>query len=360
MDSTAFRSYASAMRYQRGAGLVRRASFAVQMVRARLWYGIGPRYFCVFRLADKSASQWRDYVIEFSDFKRRLAALTPRDVHAVADDKMRFYLFCRDHGLATIPIEFVVQLPAAERYPGIPTVSNAEEFQAALERCPGKLFFKPVDGVWGQGAFGVMRSPDGCEFDGRQGSFDEAFRFVASRLDGTRGYLAQPRVENHPAIRAVTSAAGLATVRMVTCRRDDTVRVLYAVMKLTVGKNVTDNFHHGATGNLVARVDLESGQLGGAVGSVRTDWPVMADFVRHPDTGNPIAGFRVPHWAAAMHLVTSAHRALPQLRATGWDVAITPAGPLLVETNPRFGFDIVQIANDRGIRREIMEAVGMT
>jgi hypothetical protein len=330
------------------------------MARARLRYGIGPQYFSVFRLADKPASQWRDYVIEFSDFKRRLAALTPREVHAIADDKVLFYLFCRDRGLATIPVDFVVLQPSAERYPGVPTVSNVEEWRAALEPFPGSLFFKPVDGVWGQGAFGVQRVPDGCEFDGRRGSLDEAFRFVASRLDGTRGYIAQPRVENHPAFRAVASAEGLATVRIVTCRRDDTVRVLYAVMKLTVGKNVTDNFHHGATGNLVAPVDLESGQLGVAVGAVRTDWPVMADFVHHPDTGHPIAEFRVPHWAEAMHLVTSAHRALPQLRITGWDVAITPAGPLIVETNPRFGFDILQIAIDRGIRREVMAAVGMT
>jgi len=360
MVSTGLSSYVSAIRYQREAGLARRARAAVQMARARLLYGIGPRYFCVFRLAGKPASQWRDYVIEFSDFKRRLAALTPRDVHAIADDKARFYLFCRDHGLATIPIEFVVQRPEAERYPGIPTVSSAEEFRAALDRCPGRLFFKPVDGVWGQGTFGFRRLSDGCEFDGRQGSLDEAFRFVAAKLEGTRGYMAQPRVENHPAFRAVTSAEGLATVRIVTCRREDAVRVLYAVMKLTVGKNLTDNFHHGTTGNLVARVDLASGQLGVAVGAVRTDWPVMADFVHHPDTGHSIEEFRLPHWAAALHLVTSAHRAWPQLRITGWDVATAPEGPLIVETNPRFGFDIVQIANDRGIRREVMAAVGMT
>jgi hypothetical protein len=360
MDSSVLRPYACAVRYQRETGFLRRARTAFLIAWARLRYGIGPRYFCVFRLADKPASQWPDYVIEFSDFKRRLAALTPREVHAIADDKARFYLFCRDHGLATIPIEFIVQPPAAEPCPGIPTVSAAEEFRVALDRCPDRLFFKPVDGVWGEGAFRVDRRQDGYEFDGRRGSADEAFRFVAAKLDGTRGYVAQPRVENHPAFRAVTSAAGLATVRIVTGRRDDTIRVLYAVMKLTVGNNVTDNFHHGTNGNLVARVELESGQLGVAVGAVRTDWPLMADFVEHPDTGIPIAGFCLPHWAATMELVTSAHRALPQLRITGWDVAITAEGSLIVETNPRFGFDIVQIANDRGIRREVMEAVGMT
>jgi hypothetical protein len=359
MGSTGFNSYLSAIRHQPETGLARRAWATVQMMRARLRYGIGPRYFCVFRLADKPAPQWRDYVIEFSDFKRRLAALTPRDVHAIADDKVRFYLFCREHGLATIPIEFLVLRPGAERYPGIPTVTSAEEFQAALDRCSGRLFFKPVDGVWGEGAFGVQRLADGCEFDGRRGSLDEAFRFVSSRLDGTRGYMAQPRVANHPAFRAVSSSEGLATVRIITCRRGDGMRVIYAVMKLTVGKNLTDNFHHGANGNLVARVDLESGRLGAAVGAVRTDWPLMADFVNHPDTGIPIAGFCVPHWAATIQLVTNAHRALPQLRITGWDVAITAEGPLIVETNPRFGFDIVQIANDRGIRREVMDAVGM-
>lgn len=357
-NATVIRQYVDAIRHQPDARLAAAARTAWQLARARLLYGIGPRYFSAFRLGDQPESAWPDYVIEFSEFKRRLAALSPRAVHEIADDKVRFYLFCRDHGVATIPIECLVLPSGAVRHPRLPTVTGVEEWRAAVARARGRLFLKPVDGVWGEGAFVLTPTSDGCEFGGRAGSIEDAFRYIDARLDGTGGYVVQPCIESHPAIRAVSAAAGLATVRMVTCRQGGAVRLLYAVMKLTAGDNVTDNFHHGRNGNLIAPVELQSGQLGIAVGAVRTDWPVMADFARHPGTGNLIQGFCIPHWQEAVGLVTTAHQSLPELRITGWDVAIAQDGPLIVETNPRFGFDILQIAHRRGIRREVMQAIG--
>jgi hypothetical protein len=136
-------------------------------------------------------------------------------------------------------------------------------------------------------------------------------------------------------------------------------KLLYAIMRITVGQNITDNFHYGSTGNLIAAIDLESGQLASAVGSLRPDWPVIAEFTHHPDTGKKIEGSVVAGWEETVTLVLRAQQALPELRATGWDVGITEDGPLLVETNPRFSFAGLQVAHRRGLKHEIARAVAM-
>ena len=85
----------------------------------------------------------------------------------------------------------------------------------------------------------------------------------------------------------------------------------------------------------------------------------MSEFTHHPDTGNTIEGSVLTGWKEAVSVVLRAQQALPELRATGWDVAITEDGPVLVETNPRYSFAGLQVAHRRGLKHEIARAVGM-
>lgn len=53
----------------------------------------------------------------------------------------------------------------------------------------------------------------------------------------------------------------------------------------------------------------------------------------HPETAVTIADFRLPMFAEVLALVDRAARVVPQVRYVGWDVAVTPEGPVLVEGN---------------------------
>ncbi|TVQ29091.1 MAG: hypothetical protein EA370_15785 [Wenzhouxiangella sp.] len=45
----------------------------------------------------------------------------------------------------------------------------------------------------------------------------------------------------------------------------------------------------------------------------------------------------MPFWSVILDHVRSAHLALPGYMVLGWDVAVTPEGPLILEANGNFG-----------------------
>ncbi|WP_221584461.1 sugar-transfer associated ATP-grasp domain-containing protein [Microbacterium sp. G2-8] len=53
----------------------------------------------------------------------------------------------------------------------------------------------------------------------------------------------------------------------------------------------------------------------------------------HPDTGFRIADFQLPLFDEAVALVDKAAREVPDVQYAGWDVVVTPTGPVLVEGN---------------------------
>ena len=72
--------------------------------------------------------------------------------------------------------------------------------------------------------------------------------------------------------------------------------------------------------------------------------PAMSDktgmyFDMHPDTCTPFINFRVPYFDEAIALCKKAAKVRPDMRYVGWDVGITPTGPVLVEGNNLPAYD---------------------
>ncbi len=169
-----------------------------------------------------------------------------------------------------------------------------------------------------------------------------ADRILASLRERARQepVLVQERVQNHPAMADLSNGA-LATVRIVTLldERGD-FEPTHAVLRMAVGSNITvDNFH---AGGIAAAVDLTTGILGPASDmGVR---PQRGWYVNHPDTGGRIDGRALPCWTETLALVQRAHAAFGDRLLIGWDVALTPHGPLLMEGNAAPDVDILQRA----------------
>ena len=92
-------------------------------------------------------------------------------------------------------------------------------------------------------------------------------------------------------------------------------------------------------------IDLETGTLTplllpgpDGIGSVPHD--------RIPGDGPPVVGRRVPLFEEAREIVLRAAPHVLPLRTLGWDVAITPAGPVVLEANNFWGSPAVPLGLD--------------
>lgn len=126
------------------------------------------------------------------------------------------------------------------------------------------------------------------------------------------------------------------TMRIVTDLVGDTVHIAYIVVKIGRGGGCCDNTGQGG---MLCRVDPETE----TICSVATD-DYFNVFEKHPDTGVTFKGYRIPMLPEAIALAKQAAREIPQMRHVGWDVAVTPDGPAIIEGNEYPGTDLCQLA----------------
>jgi hypothetical protein len=122
----------------------------------------------------------------------------------------------------------------------------------------------------------------------------------------------------------------LNTIRFLMLRDDMDAPVAAAAIHRfgTVSSAPVDNF---SAGGLVTKIDLETGRLSEAI-TIAPDNRVVRH-TAHPDTQSAIAGVTVPHWQGVLDLVLALGGAFPYLAYVGWDIAVTEAGPVVIEGN---------------------------
>lgn len=319
---------------------------------ARTSLGLGAKFFSLYSLAAVPRHTWSDY-LDNEPLKKRYAAITSQEGRQLADDKVRFFEHCRAHDIPTANIVALITKAAPEGST-IPHVLSAPELAAVL--VPGEYFVKPSNGSHGKGTFSLSVTESGVRWSGgHSGTFDDLVRYCAAPLAHTRSLIVQPKLSNHHLIRNITQSKGLSTVRVVTIRHGGRIEVIAGAFRIVVGESDVDNFSHGASGNLVAGVDVGSGEMITSIGSKSKTWPAMKDVAVHPATGAPIIGVELPYWPAVLALVTKAHASTDSLHTVGWDVAILENGPVIVEANWRYDIDILQVAYKKGFRKVLDE-----
>lgn len=159
--------------------------------------------------------------------------------------------------------------------------------------------------------------------------------------------LIEEYVIQHPDLNAL-SPSGLNTVRIITQLHNNQVVVLGARLRVSVNSAV-DNL---AAGNLAAPVNPETGIVigKGVFSDIRKD-PVS----RHPVTEKQIEGFIIPYWDKVIKLVDDAARRLPDNRSVGWDIAVTPQGPELIEGNHNWCKLLWQLPVNMGLKHELLK-----
>ena len=102
----------------------------------------------------------------------------------------------------------------------------------------------------------------------------------------------------------------------------------------------TDNFGYGSYGNLLANVNLVTGEIETVVGGL---WPTTKVFLNHPDSGVAFSGFRLPGWQQVLEACRLAGLVFPLMKVHHWDFALTDSGPVMLELNDLGGTQITQM-----------------
>ncbi len=93
------------------------------------------------------------------------------------------------------------------------------------------------------------------------------------------------------------------------------------------------------------------------------NYPREKSFTRHPATGMDLLGFKLPQIDRVKDLVKNSALVLPESRYIGWDVAITPEGPVLVEGNSIPSVELFQarihMADGHGQAYRMEELLGL-
>ena len=143
-----------------------------------------------------------------------------------------------------------------------------------------------------------------------------------------QGWLVQRYIDQHPAV-ATFNPGTVNTVRVVTYRRPSGDVALHGAIFRTgrIGA-LGDNCSQGG---IAVGVDLATGALQTAYTSLVGEAPERVE--AHPDSGLAFAGVVLPDWPRSMEICRRAARAFSGVRWAGWDVAMAPEGPVMVEGN---------------------------
>ena len=126
------------------------------------------------------------------------------------------------------------------------------------------------------------------------------------------------------------------TMRILTDNVKGNVTIAYIIVKMGTGDSVCDN---SGQGGILARVDVDTGRI---TTPATDDYFNLYD--RHPDTGIPLVGYQLPMVPEAIALAKEAAQVFPGMGHVGWDMAITPDGPAIIEGNNFPGTDLCQLA----------------
>lgn len=259
-------------------------------------------------------------------------------------DKLTQYAIMTGLGLP-MPKLMALYAPQSCRECPAPVLATDSQFEAFLNECHGyPLYLKRCHGNYGRGNIGIKRYHEGL-VETTRGEAVRPGDFLAQLHDPSGlGWLIQATLRPHPVIRDI-SGEQLSGLRFYTIQTKNGPVVHRAVWKVNAGSRISDNFEHGTSGNMAAAVDLDSGvvkRVVAKVGFQQTESPV------HPISQRELLGFQLPDWEEAKALAVRVTKAFPGVLTQGLDIALTDAGPVVLEMNMGGDVDLPQQAYRKG------------
>jgi Sugar-transfer associated ATP-grasp len=259
---------------------------------------------------------------------------------ATANDKVLNYALLQQYGFE-IPQTIATFSVKKRRIGAELSLASREELEDFLTNSMTfPVFIKPIHGSYGRGTF-LLES-----YDPSRKSFVDVHSKHVAMVDllsecvrpQYSGMLFQRPLQPHDDVKQWTGSA-TSCVRVIVAMTANSPKVHMAFWKIARAHNITDNFHMGSTGNLLAALDKHTGRIERVVTGL---WPGGKSVTHHPDTQQELCGKTLPDWEEAMAMCLSAATCFPGLRLQHWDVAFCRQGPVLMELNTEADLGVPQ------------------
>ncbi len=331
-------------RKQFGVGFLTQAK---EVLALRRLNGLEPYEYFTYHLTNPSLT-WDDKAAYLSynqvcALHRELSPMQDRAITAKFITDRFFSWF----GIA-MPHNYGIYDPRFGRTAEGKPLTGFDEFRELVTSLPkDKFILKPAASAKGTGITAIVGREDSL-FVSASGERLTAEQLFEKCLWGWKttysrtpqGLLVQEFIEQHELLQRIQPHS-LNTLRVITFMNDeDRVEVLTTMIKFGLGTSMVDNISRGG---MAARVD--NGVIQDAYMEDSGDYqPVQ----KHPDTNGQITGIRLPYFDEAVALAVRGQQHIPQLRTLGWDIAITPTGPIIIEVNVFWG-NVTQAVTRKGM-----------
>ncbi|TDY03805.1 sugar-transfer associated ATP-grasp domain-containing protein [Thiohalophilus thiocyanatoxydans] len=230
---------------------------------------------------------------------------------------------------------------------GAPMNSPQQVAKLIEPELPQRVFLKPRGGRKGRNVImaELHKNPDGnigVLANETRYTLDAFLQSLPQNAFGDydgcyHGWLIQAYIPQHDVLNHINPHT-INTVRVVTfIDSQNQVHVQHAILRLGRKDGVADNW---AKGGISVSIDTRTGRLGRGVFKPHYGGAWVSE---HPDTGACFEGQTIPEWQTILDVCKRAAMMFSGTRSTGWDIALTPDGPVIIEGNAAWDLPMVQV-----------------
>lgn len=280
-----------------------------------------PRYYFGKMLYRKHVKNFKDYLSMKETDSIALSKKFNNNVYSsILRNKIAFSIYCEKNNINS-PYLISYNLKSSFYYKKtILKINSPNDLKQYFENIFNdekivKLFLKPCNDMGGSGCIMLKKE-----------SINEQVEKHYKKII-CQNYLHQELIIQHPSISQINPNC-INSIRFDTyIDKFDKTHILSAFIRFGVGDDFVDN---ASSGGFCVGINLNDGTIK-AKGQHLMKYGGKQIKI-HPDTKFAFGGVKIPFFNEACELVIKAAIYVPD-RLIGWDIAITPEGPTLVEGN---------------------------
>ena len=297
-----------------------------------------PLYYISNLLYRKNVSNYKDYLSLKEQERLHLWSYSnAKEQIVLVKNKLLFEELLVKNNIPTAQIFFHNSKNRFTYKGDVFEIETKNDFFAFLEKVFNEekivhIFCKPIDGVMGENIFVIDKNT-------HRKIADNLINLVLSKA-----FIFQELILQHEVLKKINYSS-INTLRIVTYKnKKNEVEILSGFIRVGRKGAIVDNAH---AGGIVVPFNKETGKM--CVEGLQLIDNGGGLFYKHPDTGIIFDNLQIPHYIQVKKIVAKAS-SLFKFPFLGWDVALTPNGPIIVEVNHNFHL-LLSDRMEKGLKR---------